>query len=88
MTATFPRQATTLRQALERAAGMHTAPVAGTMIGIFGTCVSKAHERCDGQRVVGVMTYICDCPCHTGIDPADFDAAYGPPWGVEVNEGE
>lgn len=71
---------------LEKAAGMHTAPVAGTTVLQCGACASEAHGRCKGCITVGARTLVC--PCTHGMDPAEWDAAYGPPWGDEVDEGE
>jgi hypothetical protein len=76
----------TLRQNLERAAGMHTAPVAGTKVQECGACAAGACVRCLPRVTVGARELVC--PCTHGIDPADWDAAYGPPWGVDVDEGE
>lgn len=80
------QRTTSLRTVIERAAGMHTAPAAGRTVLQCGACASEAHGRCKGDHTVGVRAY--SCPCTHGIDAADWDAAYGPPWGVDVDEGE
>jgi len=86
MTATFPRQST-LRQTLERAAGMHPAPQPETRVTLFGACDSEAHGRCDGCRTVGVTAYRCSCECHAE-QAADYDARWGSPWWATMDEGE
>lgn len=92
MDTTFPPQRSTLRAIIETAAGMHTAPVAGTRTMLFGSCDVGKHERCPERAVIGLGTtrYTCSCDCHLDpeLDPADWDAAYGPSWGVAVDEGE
>lgn len=80
-------QRTTLRETIERAAGMHTAPVAGTTVLQCGACASEAHGRCKGDHTVGSQAYSCPCPCRLE-QAADFDARYGAPWWAEQAEAE
>lgn len=88
MTTTSQDPTTSLRTVLETFAGYHTPPQTGTKALPFGACAAKAHDRCPEHTKMGATTLICDCSCHEAMDPADFDAAYGAPWWVEVEEGE
>lgn len=74
------QRSTSLRSVIERAAGMHTAPVAGTRTMVFGACDAGAHGRCHERAVIGATVYICSCDHHNGIDAAEWDAAYGTAW--------
>jgi hypothetical protein len=86
MSTTFQRNGTTLRQTIEAFAGYQTAPVAGTTALLFGACAAEAHGRCPERTTIGEQTLVCSCSCHEGIDPADFDAAYGTAWWAEQRE--
>lgn len=87
MNATSTQRTTSLRSVIERAAGMHTAPVAGTTALQCGACASEAHGRCKGDHTVGSQFYSCPCICRME-QAADFDARWGQPWWASVMEAE
>jgi hypothetical protein len=87
MSVSLGQKRTTLRYSLERAAGMHTAPVAGTTALLFGACDAEAHGRCPERTTVGARVLGCSCPCHAE-QAADFDARYGEPWWAAQSEAE
>lgn len=80
---------TNLRDTIEHFAGYHIRPQTGTEVMLFGACHLKAHERCPSSIQLGPTTLLCSCDCHNGIDPAEWDQAYGAPWwAARVDEGE
>lgn len=76
-----------LREILEAFAGYQPKPDTGTRVLLFGACAADGHARCPEHTTVAATTYLCRCTCHAGIDPADFDAAYGTAWWAETSEG-